>query len=201
MEEKNDIDPVSFNITLDIHSEIFNEIIKNNYLKYFRIIIPIDLILDLNLQKDYYNAFDKMNKLNTNYSSLYIKYDENELDNELSIIKGLKSLFSYIFPTESEKLGINTLFNSLNINFNKIKNLECSFRNNYNNNINKEYFYKTVLPYFNTNNLLYLDLNDFDPNDSIDIINDFVSLRSLYLYDFQFKKIFTLKIPNIRKIV
>ena len=40
----NNIDPIPFDITFDIHSEFFNEIVKNNYFKYFKIAIPIDLI-------------------------------------------------------------------------------------------------------------------------------------------------------------
>ena len=47
----NNIDPIPFDITFDIHSEFFNEIVKNNYFKYFKIAIPIDLTRDLNLQK------------------------------------------------------------------------------------------------------------------------------------------------------
>ena len=137
-----------------------------------------------------------MNNINTNYSSLTIEYKEN---NELNVLTGLKSFFSNIFI---KKIGINTLLNSLNINFKKIKSLTCNYTN-YNTNSKIEYFYKSVLPCFDKNNLLYLKLSNFifyENSGNLDIINDFVSLRTLHLDDFRLDKKLILNITNLENI-
>ena len=66
----------SFNI--DIYSPLFDFLIKEEFFKnLFTINIPIDIILANNLQKDYINVFDKINKEKIEYYSIVLYYIRN----------------------------------------------------------------------------------------------------------------------------
>ena len=110
-----------FEEKIDIYSKLFDELIKKDF-EYFSIIIPINLIKDFNLTNDFKNIFDKMNKLNTNYSSLTIEYIKDNKD----LLTKFKSEISNIFTI---KKGIDILLKSLNIKFDKIKRLTCIYEN------------------------------------------------------------------------
>ena len=185
-----------FEEKIDIYSKLFDELIKKDF-EYFSIIIPINLIKDFNLTNDFKNIFDKMNKLNINYSSLTIEYIKDNKD----LLTKFKSEISNIFTI---KKGIDILLKSLNIKFDKIKRLTCiyeNFRSTKDTKKKNENFFKSVLSCFvNKNNLIHLDLDIFGEKEDIDIINDLVSLKTLYLNRFELRKRLVLNLPNLEQI-
>ena len=70
----------SFNeIPIDIYSPFFNCISKTKFFETrFTINIFVNLIEKFNLKKDYIEAFNELNKSNSNYSSLNFKYTKND---------------------------------------------------------------------------------------------------------------------------
>ena len=181
-----------FQQDIDIYSIFFNKLIKEDYFKYFSIVIPINIILYYKLENDFKKIFDKMNNLNTNYSSLTINFEEND--------KNISNKFNNEF--NFFKNGIDNLLKSINIDFEKISKLTCIYCN-YKYDIDKKKynnFYKSLLSNFNKNNLVYLDLTIIRNKDNIDIINDFISLKTLFLKGFKFEGIFELKLSNLEKL-
>jgi len=157
-------------IKIDINSPFLNYYIKQ-FLQKLCFKINIYTIHNHNLNNDTTNIFKKLNELNINYKSLKFCLDEiNEEENNF-----FKKIFS---------LNINFIkfFKSLNIKYDTIEKLTCHYFNppkklKYPN------FYNSLLSSFqNKNNLIYLNLlMDSKCNNNIDIINEFKSLKYLYL--------------------
>ena len=135
-----------------------------------------------------------MNKLNTNYSSLTIKYKVNEKDILAKIMNGI---YNILFTQKT----IDILLKSLNIKFEKIKRLTCDYINfnhkNAGENI-KGYFKMVLSCFINTNNLIYLNLKTLGNKEDIDIINKIDSLKILKLDGFKIPT--NLILPNLEKI-
>ena len=167
---------------IDIYSPFFDLISKNNiFEQLFSISIPMNLIKSFNLKNDYILNFDKLNKSNSQYSSLTFNYEDN---NDIDYLKELK------------------------INFSQIKRLTIKKEATINNYF---YFFKTLFSFDNIeNNLVYLDLkisvralNNFyekiEPS-SFENLNNFKSLKFLRLEKFKFKSTFILKLYNLNSL-
>ena len=174
-------------IKIDIYSPFLNHYIKK-FLQNLCFRINIYTINNHNLNNDVSNIFKKMNESNINYKSLNIRLEhDDEEDN----------FFKKIF---SKKINFNNFFNSLKINYDKIEKLTCSFlyppkKNKYTN------FYNSLLSSFqNKNNLIYLDLSIGRICNNIDIINEFKSLKYLYLNGFHFAQNLVINLQNLEEI-
>ena len=173
----------SFNeIPIDIYSPFFNCISKTKFFETrFTINIFVNLIEKFNLKKDYIEAFNELNKSNSNYSSLNFKYTKND---------DVKYLEDF------------------NLNFNKIKRLtvikdisDSGNGNDYNNN----YFLEKLFSFNLSNDLVYLSIKLSDTNNtiksnSIKNLNNLKSLKVLSLSDFVFEDVFLLKIKGLYKL-
>jgi hypothetical protein len=130
-----------------------------------------------------------MTQSNINYKSLYIylhKDDEEE-----------KNFFKKIF---SKSLNFIKFFNSFNINYHKIEKLTCDYFSP-----PKKYkstsFYNSLLSSFqNKNNLIYLNLTIGGICNNIDIINEFKSLKYLYLKGFLFSQNLVINLQNLEEM-
>ena len=163
-------------ILIDMESPLFEiisktKIFENNYTIYIS-----QKIIDKYKLKDYYkNYFDNLNKLNIKYSSIYYSFDDKKKINYLK---------------------------ELNIDYNKIKrfNLIEEGKNDEDNN-NK--FFETLFSIKNIkNSLIYLKINFtkgniLEPN-LFEEINNFKSLRYLYIKYFKFNINFNIKLENIK---
>jgi len=166
---------------IDIESPLFKIITKtkafeNNYTIYIS-----QRNIDDNKLKDYYKRkFDELNNLNIKYFSIYYYFNEIKKINYLKI---------------------------LNIDFNKIKkislvqeeDIEEPKKENYNDN---KIFFETLFSFKNIeNDLIYLKISFKKENilesNIFEKINNFKSLRYLYLKHFHFDKNLTIKLKNI----
>ena len=174
-------------VKISIFSHFFKQIIQK-YIDNLTLEIDIESINKYNLKNDCYNIFDMMNKSNINYSSLYFEKIEEEKN-------FIKNLFS-------KKTNYQTFFNSLNINYDIIKKLSCRYDVDFNKKNGSEIFYKSLLSCFhNKSNLIYLNLAIYGIQNDIDIINEFKSLKKLYLRGFVFdKKKLIISLLNLEEI-
>ena len=127
--------PKLYEILLDIYSPFFDLLSKSEtFNQLFSINIPINLIQENHLKNDYIVTFDKLNKSNTNYSSIYIQ-------------------FEYVKDLE--------LLDEFKIKFNQIKKLDYNIMvsDNRDDINNYEIFVNKLFSFFpNENNLIYLRL-------------------------------------------
>ena len=161
---------------IDINSPLFDIISKT---KLFEKNISIYISQNHATTKpkyDYLKFFDKLNKSNIKYSSIY--YDFYEL------------------------YKINYL-NEFNIDFNKIKKLTLNINNKIEDEKNN-YFFETLFSFNNIeNNLIYLKIyfNEYNgiylSPELFEKINNFKSLKYLYIHKFNFNKNFNVKILYI----
>ena len=164
-------------IILDIYSPFFEALSKTEIFEdIFSIkILPKYLIKKNNLTKDYINAFDKMNKLNSKYSSIFFYYEDKEDFN---------------------------CFNEYEINFNNIKSLIINFNESENENILFS-FNDNVINLKNLIKLRidskFTKSIEIE-NNALDIINNLNSLEELQLNNLIFKNNFTIKLYNLKKL-
>jgi hypothetical protein len=122
-------------ILLDIYSPFFDLLSKSeSFSQLFSINIPIDFIQENHLKNDYISTFDKLNKSNANYSSIYIQFENAE---DLELLDEFK------------------------IKFNQIKKLEYNIMDSDNRDDINNYkiFVNKLFSFFpNENNLIYLRL-------------------------------------------
>ena len=164
---------------IDIYSPFFDSLSKNEIFDNFTIKINVEDIEEFNLKNDYITIFDKMNKSNSNYSSIYFGFKNSE---------DIKYLEDF------------------NINFGQIKKLTIfqidSEIDNYND------FFKMLFSFNNIgNNLIYLHLdiviNKFKQKNieveakSFENLNNFKSLKYLKIYGFIFKPFLNLNLINL----
>ena len=102
-------------IKIDIYSPFLNHYIKK-FLQNLCFRINIYTINNHNLNNDVSNIFKKMNESNINYKSLNIRLDQNDEEEN--------NFFKKIF---SKNINFINFFNSLNINYDKIEKLTCSY--------------------------------------------------------------------------
>ena len=174
---------------INIYSPFFDCLSKSDIFEYFNIEIPIDYIKENKCENDYISVFDKLNKQNLNYSSLYYYFEDINDINEFKIninfsqIKRLKLEQKY-----KNKFGINEVENN-----NKKKEKE-----------EQNIFFLNFLSYKNfENNLLYLNFIINENNYKIDSnlfsnINNFKLLEELKLDNFDFDQTFILNLYNLK---
>ena len=158
-------------LLIDINSPFFNILSKSKIFQYFTITI---CSLD-KFEKDYISAFKEMNKLNSNYSSIILDYRDTS---DINLKK-------------------------ININFDKIKKLKIIQNSSFEFNG----LFNTIFTLGNPgNNLCYLNLTrnfknqEIEPN-TVTNLNNFKSLKYLYLNGFNFKRNFVLKLDNLESLV
>ena len=167
---------------ISIDSPLFDIISKtksfeNNYIIY----IPQDIIAKYKLKRKYINFFNKLNNNNIKYSSI-----------------------DYVFPKKTKI----TYLKQLNIDFTKIKRLKIEKDFNYS---TPEYNIKTFTDnnfffgnFFSINNiknnLVFLDIicNCYLKPNLFENINNFKSLKYLYLTTFIFERNFFIKLNNLK---
>ena len=161
---------------IDINSPLFKIISKTKiFEKNFSIYISQN-----ESKKDYIILFEKLNKSNIKYSSIYYEF------NRMNRINNLKEF---------------------NIDYNKIKKvtLSVNFEYEIEQDIIKKniYFFKTLFSINNIdNNLIYLNIffknkNNITP-ELFENINNFKSLKYLIIDNFIFNNNFTIKISNLK---
>ena len=162
-------------IDLEFSNRLFNLIVE---LKIFDNILNINVNLE-DLQSEITSNFEKMNKLNTKYPSLFFEFkDMNKINN----IKDFK------------------------IEFNQIKRLsfyESYNDNEYNNDIIDTYF-NTITSFDILNNLVYFSLLFSEKRkiskDIFQKINEFKSLNNLGLEEIEVSDSFLLKLSNLKQL-
>ena len=167
---------------INIESPLFEILSKTrNFGKIFTIYISQKIIDKHKLKDEYKKFFDKLNKLNIEYESIF--YDYKDINN------------------------INYL-KQININFNKIKKitLAIEYDNNYYYYFNRKQkdFLEVLFSFKNiVNNLIYLDIKykyykiNIPPN-LFENINNFKSLRYLFIENVNFKEDFILKLNELK---
>ena len=183
--DEEDVDKINNNEKLiNIESPLFNILSKTkNFSKIFTIYIKQTIIDEYKLKENYIKFFENLNKLDIKYTSIYYR---------------LKDI---------NKLGY---LKEININFNKIKRLKIqigyAFKNKDIKNSNAEIivknFFDTLFSFNNIeNNLIYLDINFTKyevKSELFEKINNFKSLRYLYLKNIYFKKNFIFKLNELK---
>ena len=165
-----------FEETINIDSPFFEILSKTEiFEKQYTIVMYQYMIDKYNLKDDYISAFDMLNKSNAKYASLFTSF------NDIMKINYLKEF---------------------KIDFNKIKRLTLVKEDN---NINNDniYFFNTFFSLDGVNNnLIYLKLY-LDKECKLDSavfenINNFKSLKYLYISYFNFNDTFTLKLTTLK---
>ena len=168
---------VNYGYLIDIFSPFFNVMSKTEFFEK-RYCIPIieDFIEKNKLNNDYKNIFEKLNKSNIKYASILLKFNDN---NKINYLK------------------------DFNIDFNRIKRLVLIQNDIINK--NDKFLLDTLFSFKNIeNNMVYLkiDLKWFykerTNSDSFENVNNFKSLKYLYISSFDFDKIFVLKLANLK---
>ena len=92
------------NIYLDIYSPFFDILMKTNFFSYkFTIVLSMNFIKENKLEKDYINAFNKLNKLIKKYSLLFRFNDSNDIDYLKTFKINLSSINKLIIFDDSYK--------------------------------------------------------------------------------------------------
>ena len=172
---------------------------KNEIFENFTIIINIKVIEEFNLKNDYISIFDKMNKSNSNYSSIFFQYinsnDTKYLEDFNINFEQIKKLTLFQDFSKEERCS--------NPNDNIVNQLATTEAEKRWNN-----FFKILFSLNNIGkNLIYLDIDIFNnilktnkielDNNSFENLNNFKSLKYLKLYELRFKTIFNLKLINL----
>ena len=177
-EEVNNINK-DYDKKININSPLFEKISKT---KMFEKNLSI-YISQKKSKNDYIKIFDKLNESNIKYSSIFYDIYYNAMDE-------------------------NNYLKELNINYNNIKKLTLNIKYDidYEEDIlyeNNKDFFETFFSFNNIqNNLIYLNI-DFDEENYLtselfENINDFKSLKYLYICNFNFDNNFIIKIINLK---
>ena len=111
------------NIYLDIYSPFFEALSTTNYFSdIFTIIVSIKFIKGNNLENDYIQAFNNLNKLNTKYSILFRFINANDID-YLELFKmNLKNIEKLVL-LEDKDIGKYNYFFEKFFSFMKLKTI------------------------------------------------------------------------------
>ena len=166
-------------INIDFDNPFFEFFLKNkNFENSLNFNIDLENMEKYNLKDKYISNFEKLNKSNIKYTSLYF-YIKNI--NNINYLKDFK------------------------IEFNENKNLSFNEYYNDNNCYNIDTFFTTLISFDNIiNNLVYLYLY-FSENKKINTnifkkINEFKSLKYLELANIELSDSFLLKLTNLEKL-
>ena len=143
-------------LEIDINSPLFDIFYKSKLFgELFIIPMDFDFIERYKLKEEYIYVFNKLNDINSNYSSLYLKCND---DKDISYLK------------------------DFNINFNKIKNLNIEISDT-KDNFDYNLFYKelfslkdienNIVDLYINNYEVYRNENEFDENIFFEIFNFF----------------------------
>jgi len=170
-------------LEIDINSPLFDIFYKSQLFgELFVIPINIRFIEEYKLKEDYITAFNKLNDINSNYTSIFLKCDED--NKNISYLK------------------------DFNIKFNKIKNLSITIkRYDYQKNFDYNLFYRELFSLKDIeNNIIDLYINN-DENYRNEIdgnifenINKFKKLENLKLYKLSLNNIFELKLKTLKSL-
>ena len=158
---------------IDIYSPLF-DILSNNkeIFEKFSIVVPFKYFKKYELKNDYTSTFDKLNQLQSKYSSITIYINDNDDINELK---------------------------NININFNQIQKLAINIDGD---ELNYDNFFEVLLSSNIKNSLIYLFLNkkDFGKLDdkTFHKLNNFSNIEHLSLNGINFKQIFKLKLSKLK---
>lgn len=170
-------------ICIDIYSPFFDLLSKEEYF-WKKFIIPIiSEFIDKNeLKNDYISFFNKINKLNINFSLLFLYINENNIN--------------YL-----KELGIN---------FNQIKKFIASPTDSseiiiVDNKKDFNDFLKILFSFDNINNLIYLKIHISGNQHKIKLniiesLNNFKCLEYLYLAEIDLESTFIINLPNLKKL-
>ena len=173
-------------ILIDLDSPLFEMISKTkNFENKYTIYICQENIDEYKLKNDFIRIFDKFNKLNIKYSSIFYSFkDKNKID------------YLKQFKIDFNKIKRMTLFH---------EDLMQRKRNIFNENQKDKIFFEILVSFNNIeNNLVYLKLKYFDniyfglDSNVFENINKLKSLRFLYIDSFNFYKKFLINLGNLK---
>ena len=183
---------------IDIFSPFIDDLSQEIiFKKYYIIEIPINLIRKYNIKKDYIFFFEKLNKLNSNYSNISFECNDEDDFNYLICLKDFKIKFNQITNIDINQKYIPKPYdddddNSIDYGFDSIININP--------------FFETVFSIENIKNnlinlVIFLDsIYELDPF-LFENINLFKNLQTLSLKRFKFKGNFTLKLQNMKSLI
>ena len=171
------------NIYLDIYSPFFDILMKTNFFSYkFTIVLSMNFIKENKLEKDYINAFNKLNKLIKKYSLLFRFNDSNDMDYLKTFKINLSSINKLIIFDDSYKDKNYDYFFGKFFSFKEIsKNLIDL---------------KISLKSENIEAKLFKDLNSFNNLEHLDL--NHIKFNSLFILNLT--KLKTLKISGCKNI-
>jgi len=180
-EDEEDIDKIKdIEKLINIESPFFKILSKTkNFGKIFTIFISQRTIDKYDLKDEYIECFDKLNNLNIRYESIF--FDLKDI-NKINYLKGINIDFKKI-----KRLTIEKYSEVKNENQKNIKN-----------------FFEILFSLNNIeNNLIYLDVKfkhcKINVNTELfENINNFKSLRFLYIENFDFDKEFIIKLNELK---
>ena len=172
---------------VEIFSPFFDLISNSDFFEHIITIqISVNEIKKFKLSDYYISFFEKMNKSNNKYSSLFFKFQE---DSDIKYLSDFKINFKQI-----KRLTIN-----------EQKNISDNDKYSLHNESREYYIFMDLFSLEGIQNLIYLDI-DLLQNKSIDpdvfiYLNDIKSLKELNLNKISFfHKTFVLNLPNLEKI-
>ena len=198
--KKNEIpDPDDLIDTIDIYSPLFDAFsLKEYFEKFFSLKIPINLIKNYNLLNDYILAFDKLNKLNSNYPTLELQIKDG---NDMEYLKRLNLNFNKLKKLKvniDKDNGFISSYNCLFENLFTLPDIQHSL-------VSLEIEGGKPQKDYNINS--YSDEDDENEEEEdeeilkiFENLNKFESLEKLIMRDFIFEKTFTLKLNNLKEL-
>ena len=177
-------------LIIDIQSPFYNSLSKNPiFSNLFVIRLPLPLIKENDLMKDYLEEFGKLKKSNNNYSALCFQFDiDTKSDNKnLNFNVDFKKINKIIFEEKSTKY-----------------NSKCNMIEHENSTYDDFLLLKTILTNNDVvNNLLFLEIkfrinrNTITLND-LKYLDDFKNLEELRLENIIFSKNIILKLNTLK---
>ena len=161
------------NVYLDIYSPFFEALLTTNYFSdIFTIVVSTRFIKQNNLENDYIQAINYINKLNTKYSILFRFFNGNDIDYFDNFKLNLKNIKKLILLEEKDIGKYNYFFEKL-FSFNELKNSLKHFK---------------ISLRFRIDQILLQDINACK------------NLEILELDSIHFTSLFTLNLPQLKML-
>ena len=185
--------------TIDIYSPLFEPFsLKQFFEKLFFLSIPIKIIKNFNLSNDYILAFDKLNKLDSNYPTfeLHIK-DGNDIEYLKRLNINFNKLKKIVVNIDADDEFIGS-YNCLFENLFTLPDIQHSL-------VSLEIKGGKPQKDYNINSYSDEDVENEEEGDEIikifENLNKLESLEKLRMTDFNFEKKFTLKLYNLKELI
>ena len=187
--------------TIDIYSPLFDPFsLKEFFEKFFFLKIPIKLIKNYNLLNDYIVAFDKLNKLNSNYPTLELQIKDG---NDMEYLKRLNLNFTKLkkltIDTEKDD-GFISSYNCLYENLFTLPDIQHNL-------VSLEIEGGKPQKDYNINSYSDEDEENGEEEDEdeeilkiFENLNKFESLEKLIMRNFVFQKTFTFKLNKLKEL-